>query len=156
MKRFKFSLDKVLSYDEYVKKRETDILGQLQAEYRAIEERRDATVEEDRAVKRQFLLDCEKGQTAAKAVATTRYIEELKRRIEELNVQLVRQAEKVEVQRQKLIQAAQDVQVIEKLRDKRYQGYQAARLKFDERFIEGFVSNRIARDAEEVPHGIEG
>ncbi|MEA4896638.1 flagellar FliJ family protein [Bacillota bacterium Meth-B3] len=156
MKRFKFSLDKVLSYDEYVKKRETDVLGRLQTEYRAIEARRDAAVQEDRAVKRQFLLDCERGQTAAKAVATARYIEELKRRIEDINVQLTRQAEKVEAQRQKLIQAARDVQVIENLRDRRYKGYQAAQVKYNERFIEGFVSNRIARDAEEVTHGIEG
>ncbi len=145
MKRYEFGLQKVLEYDRFVQKGEADVMNLLQAEYLEMKMRHDSLASEYLELKRQYQEDCESGQNAGKAAATGRYIMEVSQRLVKSRAQLKEQADRVEVQRQKLLSVTQDKEMIEKLRAHSWESYLAAERKSDELFIEDFLSNKAAQ-----------
>lgn len=145
MKRYEFGLQKVLDYDKFVQKNEADTMGQLQAEYLRMKEKHDQLAGEYLELKRRYQEDCEQGQNAGRAAATGRYIMEVAQKLVKSRAQLQEQLKRVEAQREKLVAATQDKEIIEKLRAHSWENYQAAERKSDEVFIEEFLSNKAAQ-----------
>lgn len=145
MKKFKFSLDTVLSYKQQA-------LGALQGEYaeamaqvRAQEavleklwrEYRDCNEDyRDRALEGMPITDALMYQSALRACEL-----EIQRETERLE-ELQAEAEK---RREKMVDAKKETSSIEKLREKKLDAYHKAEAKSEELFIEEFVSSTRAQ-----------
>ena len=145
MKRYEFGLQKVLDYDRFLQRNEADAMNLLQAEYLEMKEKHDALAGEYLELKRRYQEDCESGQNAGKAAATGRYIMEVSQHLVQSRAQLEAQMERIEAQREKLLAATQNKEMIEKLRVHSLENYRAAERKSDELFIEDFLSNKAAQ-----------
>lgn len=144
MKKFKFSLDTVLSYKQQA-------LGALQGEYaeamaqvRAQEavleklwrEYRDCNEDyRDRALEGMPITDALMYQNALRAAELE--IQRETKRLEELEAEAERR-------REKMVDAKKETSSIEKLREKKLDAYHKAEAKSEELFIEEFVSSTRA------------
>lgn len=144
MKKFKFSLDTVLSYKQQV-------LGVLQGEYaeamarvRAQEalleklwrEYRDCNEDyRDRALEGMPITEALMYQNALRASELE--IQRETERLEELQAEAERR-------REKMVEAKKETSSIEKLREKKLDAYHKAEAKSEELFIEEFVSSTRA------------
>lgn len=147
MKKFKFSLDTVLSYKQQV-------LGALQGEYaeamaqvRAQEalleklwqEYRDCNEDyRDQAMEGMPITDALMYQNALRAAEQE--IQRETKRLEELQAEAERR-------REKMVDAKKETSSIEKLREKKLDAYHKAEAKSEELFIEEFVSSTRSSQA---------
>lgn len=145
MKRFYFSLQKVLDYNDHIQKQEAETMSRLQAEYRTIEVRRESLIQSHHAQSLRFQADCATGQTAGQTAAISAYLYDLTCEIDRSSAALAKQGERVEAQRKRLTAATKDKKIFEKLRAHSLSDYQATARKGEGLFIEEFLANRAAR-----------
>ena len=145
MKKFKFSLDSVLSYKQQV-------LESLQGEHAAIL----AQVREQEAVLErawQDYRDCdgeyrqkkEQGITITDAMVYQNGLRVLERDIQRETDRLEELRKKEEKKRQEVVDAKIDTSSIEKLREHKLEDYHKAEQKAEEVLIDEFVSSARAR-----------
>jgi len=145
MKKFKFSLDSVLSYKEQV-------LESLQGEHAAIL----AEVREQEAVLEaawQAYRDCDAEYTRRKAEGITitdamvyqNGLRVLERDIQRETEKLAGLRKKEEAKRQEVVDAKIDTSSIEKLKEKKLDLYHKEAAKSEELLIDEFVSSARAR-----------
>ncbi len=147
MKKFKFSLDTVLSYKQQV----LDALQGEYAEAMALVHEQEALLEKlwreyrdcnedyrDQAMDGMPITDALMYQSALRAAELE--IQRETKRLEEL------QAE-AEKRREKMVEAKKETSSIEKLREKKLDAYHKAEAKSEELFIEEFVSSTRAASA---------
>lgn len=146
MKRYRFSLQKVLDYNDHLQKNEAEGMNRLLAEYRSLEARHKSLILSHREESMRFQADCAVGQTAGQAAARSAYLKDLAREIDRSRTELARQGERVEAQRKRLIAVTQEKEITEKLREHSWAEYQAAERKGEESFIEEFLANRTAQE----------
>lgn len=144
MKKFKFSLDTVLSYKQQV-------LGVLQGEHaeavaqvRAQETLLEELWQEYRDCNAEYHQRAEEGLPITEALmyqsalrASEREIQRETQRLEELEAE-------AEKRREKMVEAKKETSSIEKLREKKLDAYHKAEAKSEELFIEEFVSSARA------------
>lgn len=140
----RFSLQKVLDYRIHVQNDEAEAMSRVQAEFNAMQSRRDALVGTQAAARTRFQANCAAGQTAGQIAATGTYLKDLGQQIERSNAELAKQGERVEAQRKRLLAAAQDKEIIEKLRARAEAEFMSAERKSEERYIQEFLINRAA------------
>jgi flagellar export protein FliJ len=140
----RFSLQKVLDYRAHIKNDEAEAMNRVQAEYNAIQSRRDALLGTQASERARFQINCASGQTAGQIAATGTYLKDLSQQIDRSNAELAKQGERVEAQRKRLLAAAQDKEILEKLRARAEAEYQSAERKSEERYIQEFLINRAA------------
>lgn len=145
MKRYRFSLQKVLDYNTHLQKSEAEVMSRLQAELRAIDEKCASLENAYKTACVRFQESCAIGQTAGQAAATGVYLKDLTREIEKCRAEFHRQADRVEAQRKRLLAVTQDKEVIEKLRVRARAAYLEQERKSEEQFIEEFLANRTAQ-----------
>jgi len=145
VKKFKFSLDTVLSYKQQV-------LGVLQGEYaeamaqvHAQEALLEGLWQEYRDCDREYHERAETGLPITDALmyqsalrASELEIQRETKRLEELEAEAERR-------REKMVEAKKETSSIEKLREKKLDAYHKAEAKSEELFIEEFVSSARAR-----------
>lgn len=146
MKKFSFSLDKVLKYKHSSLDEEKNKLAVLRQELDSI----DGSIEENR---RQLTLSDKKlkklaaeGTTAFTIQSISFQIENTRRLITELKQKRQRQAVLVEHQLNIVLKATQDVNGIENLREKQLGIYQETVRKEDEQTMSELVGTQYARD----------
>ena len=141
MKKFKFSLDTVLTYKEQV-------LDALQGEHAAIlarvraqEDRVEGLWREYRAFDAEYHSRAETGLAITEALmyqsglrASELEIQRESERLEQLRIQ-------ADKKREEVVEAKKETSSIEKLKEKKLDAYQKAVAKSDELFIEEFVSS---------------
>lgn len=140
MKKFKFSLQKVLEYNTHIQKREKDILSALKAEFNELERQLELLKEKLEFSRADFLTSSFRGIRASEAVSKQNYIKELDRLILLQNKKIKDKQVQIDRQTEKLIEISKEKVTVEKLRDAKYEKYKAAERKSDEHFIEEFVS----------------
>ena len=138
MKKFKFSLDSVLSYKEQV-------LEALQGEHAAIlaqvreqEEVLEAAWQEYRGRKAE-------GMTITDAMVYQNGLRVLERNIQRETDKLEELRKKEEAKRQEVVDAKIDTSSIEKLKEHKLEDYNKAVQKDEEKLIDEFVSSARAR-----------
>lgn len=147
MKKFKFSLDTVLSYKQQV----LDALQGEYAEAMALVHAQEALLadlwQEYRDCDREYHQRAEQGllitdalmyQSALRASELT--IQRETKRLEQLEAE-------AEKRREKMVEAKKEASSIEKLREKKLDAYHKAEAKSEELFIEEFVSSTRAHAA---------
>ena len=148
MKKFKFSLDSVLSYKQ-------QILDSLQSEHGAILARMRAKEEElDRRWREYRQCNEEYQHRAAQGLAMTDVLmyqsrlRAMEREIQRATQELEDLKKQEEAKRAEVVEAKKESASIEKLKDKKLAAYHKEAAKQEEQFIEEFVSiTRIAGSA---------
>lgn len=147
MKKFKFSLDSVLSY-------KLQVLDALRGEHGAIllqvreqEERLEAVKEEYRGYNEEYCQRKAEGLTITDALMYQGGLRVLEKDIERETEALAQVRKKEEEKRAEVIEAKKETSSLEKLKDKKLEIYQKAVQKSEETFIEEFVVSARARSS---------
>lgn len=147
MKKFKFSLDTVLSYKQQV-------LDALEAEYAAAAAQVQAQEEVLEAVWKQYR-DCDEeyrvrkaeGMTITEATFYQSGLRALELSIQRETAKLEKLRKEAEKKREEMVEAKIDTSSLEKLKDKKLELYRKAVQKDEELLIDEFVSAARAGSA---------
>lgn len=141
MKKFQFSLDRLLEFKEKSQKHEKGILA-------AFRKQLDVLVEESHELQRQlreanerFNARAAQGMSPQAMQADKAYIKSLQEQIKEKQAQIFTAQSKVEKQLALVVELSKEVSSIESLKDKQLEEYRKLEMKQDELFVEEFVSN---------------
>ncbi len=147
MKKFQFSLQKLMDFREQELDRQKNSLALLQADLKRLEEARSLLEEkvavESEQLERVFTL----GATATEISVRKRYIVSLQQEIHIKEQQEIEKKLEIEKQLGVVVEATKDVRTLEKLEEKQLEEYKAAEQKENEQFIEEFVSGQTVRAA---------
>jgi len=142
MKKFVFSMEKVLDYSTHLQKSEKEILAGMRHEHDHLCEKRDGLKAARCGLRDEYSEKSSKGMTVKEIEAILTYMEELQTRItaqekviDALNAQIERQIKKV-------LKANKEKRSMEILRDRQLVLYEAATRKENERVIDEFVISR--------------
>ena len=145
MKKFKFSLDSVLSYKQQV-------LDALKGEYAAIlvevreqEKTLDAVKNDYREYNEEYCQRKAEGLTITDAIMYQNGLRALEQDIEREKAKLDGLRKKEEEKRGEVIEAKKETSSLEKLREKKLEVYQKAVQKSEEAFVEEFVISARTR-----------
>lgn len=142
MKKFKFSLDKLKSYKEQIKKREENTLASLRAEQlEKLHEKEELLKELDRR-NAEFIRKSEKGMTAMEMVTEKGFISYILDSIKAKDKEISIITAKINKQLIVVTEASREVQTLEKLEEKQLDEYRFKERKADEAFIDEYVGNR--------------
>lgn len=148
MKKFRFSLETVLDYKQQV-------LESLQIEHAAIQAKVRAQEERLRGLEEQhWELDAEFSQRKLKGIAILdamkyeQYLRATERAIEEAEAVLEDLREQEEAKRSEVVEAKKETSSIEKLRERKLDGYNKALRKSEEAMIDELVSTKRVMEAQ--------
>lgn len=148
MKKFKFSLDSVLSYKQ-------QILDALQAEHGVIlaqvrekEEELNQLWVDYRSWNEEFQKKAARGLPVTEVLIYQSTLRAMEREIQQTTTRLEELRQEEEAKRAEVVEAKKDSTSIEKLKDKKLALYRKEESKYEERFVEEFVSmTRLADSA---------
>ena len=148
MKKFRFSLETVLDYKQQV-------LESLQIEHAAIQAKGRAQEERLRGLEEQhWELDAEFSQRKLEGIAILdamkyeQYLRATERAIEEAEAVLEDLREQEEAKRSEVVEAKKETSSIEKLRERKLDGYNKALRKSEEAMIDELVSTKRVMEAQ--------
>ena len=145
MKKFKFSLDSVLSYKQQVldalKGEHAEILAQVHAQEDVLE----AVWQEYRDCNQEYSQRKAEGMTITDALVYQNGLRVLERNIQQETDKLEELRRKEEKKRQEVVNAKIDTSSIEKLKEHKLEDYNKAVMKDEEKLIDEFVSSAQAR-----------
>ena len=145
MKKFKFSLDSVLSYKQQVLDALKGEHAAILAEVRAQEEVLEAVWQEYRGCDAEYSRRKAEGITITDAMVYQNGLRVLERNIQRETEKLEELRKKEEAKRQEVVDAKIDTSSIEKLREHKLEDYNKAVQKDEEKLIDEFVSSARAR-----------
>jgi flagellar FliJ protein len=147
MKKFRFSLETVMEYKQ-------QILDSLQTEHGAIlakARRQEALIEELEAAYRHLAQEFNRrkleGISILDAMKYEQYLRSSERQ-EEAYQHLAELQKQEEAKRDEVVEAKKETSSIEKLREKKLEGYNKAVQKSEEAMIDEFVMTRRAMEAQ--------
>ena len=148
MKKFRFSLETVMEYKQQV-------LDSLQAEHGAIlakVRRQEELIEELEAAYRHLAQEFNRrkleGISILDAMKYEQYLRSSERQLEETSQHLAKLQKQEEAKRDEVVEAKKETSSIEKLREKKLEGYNKAVQKSEEAMIDEFVMTRRAMEAQ--------
>ncbi|MDN5377854.1 MAG: hypothetical protein PWQ76_105 [Clostridiales bacterium] len=142
MKKFEFTLGKLLGYKEQVLKKEKNDLAALRKQQQQAMEERQRLIEKLEHSNREFAEKCKKGMSPQHIVLEKSYINSVCEQIRALERSIELFGVKIEKQLVVVVEASKEVSTLEKLRDKQFEDYQKAVQKSEELFISEFVANK--------------
>ena len=147
MKKFQFTLQKLMDYREQELDRQKNTLNALRGELNKIEaaaaELRRKVLAESTELERI----CTEGAQAFEVSVRKRYIVTLQQEIHVREAQAVQKRQEIDAQLGVVVEATKDVKTLEKLEEKQLEEYKALENKENEQFIEEFVSNAALRSS---------
>ncbi|MGN0687615.1 MAG: flagellar export protein FliJ [Oscillospiraceae bacterium] len=145
MKKFQFTLQKLMDYREQELDRQKNTLNALRGELNKIEaaaaELHTKVIEESAELERV----CAQGAQAYEISVRKRYIVTLQQEIHLREAQAVQKRQEIDAQLGIVVDATKDVKTLEKLEEKQLEEYKTLENKEHEQFIEEFVSNASLR-----------
>ena len=148
MKKFRFSLETVMEYKQQV-------LDSLQAEHGAIlakVRRQEELIGELEAAYRHLAQEFNRrkleGISILDAMKYEQYLRSSERQLEEAYQHLAKLQKQEEAKRDEVVEAKKETSSIEKLREKKLEGYNKAVQKSEEAMIDEFVMTRRAMEAQ--------
>lgn len=147
MKKFQFSLEKVLSYKQQrqdaLRSEHAEILAQVHAQEALVE----SLWKRYREYGAEYRERCECGLPMTEVLVYQSGLRAMEREIQGETKQLEQLRERAEAKRKEVVEAKQETAAIEKLKEKKVRDYQKALEKSEEAFIEEFVSTSRVRAA---------
>ena len=145
MKRFEFSLNKLMNYKQQVLDREKNDLAHLRRQQQQLMDEKQELEERLRSSNEEF---CEKSGVGMNVIQITMfksYHQSLTQQINDLQSSIVEMEVKVQNQLNNVIEATKEVSSLEKLEDRQLEDYKFRSAKEEERFISEYVMNSTYR-----------
>lgn len=148
MKKFQFTLQKLMDFRQQELDRQKNILSALQADLQRIYEEKDELSRRVVELSAELEEVCRAGAQAFEISVRKRYIVTLQQEIHAREVSAAQKQEEINKQLGVVVEATKDVRTLEKLEGKQLEEYKAAAVKENEQFIEEFVSGQSIRKAQ--------
>ena len=150
MKKFTFSLQKLMDFREQELDRQKNALSLLQSDLKRIDESREDLIKKLSEQEEQLERVYKMGSTAMDISMRKRYIVTLQQEIHIREQQAEEKKVEIEKQLSVVVDATKDVKTLEKLEEKQLEEYKHAVGKENELFIEEFVSGQTVRAVNSV------
>lgn len=147
MKKFQFTLQKLMDFREQELDRQKNALAVLQGDLKKIQDRREELVAQVVRYSNDLVAAGSAGVSVAEMAMRKRYIVTLQQEIHECERRAVLKQQEIDKQLAVVVDATKDVKTLEKLEEKQLEEYKAAEGKENELFIEEFVSGGAVRRA---------
>lgn len=144
MKKFSFSLEKLLSYKEQVFDIERGVLATMNALLHQLREELTALQQEKKRSGDELNARYAQGVTALDIARHKTYLDALGEAMEEKKIRIELQRQAIDRQTDKVREAKIEISTMEKLREKKLEEYNYSQQKAQELFIDEFVSNQRA------------
>ena len=141
MKRFEFSLAKLLNYKEQVLKREKNDLANLRKQQQQHIEEKEQLILKLKNANDGYVICSNRGMTPPQIALAKGYINSLSDKIRELEQTIIIWDKRIEKQLGVVVEATKEVSSLEKLQEKQLMDYNMASQKEEEIFISEYVSN---------------
>jgi len=142
MKKFIFSLQKVLEIKEQILENLKIELSNLNQEYKIIELDIKNLKNKFSAINNEFLEKSAVGISVGEMSYYKIYMSSILKQVENKEEEIENLLKKIESKRQEIVSKNIEISSLEKLKEKEYEKYNSALLKSEEIFIEEFVSNK--------------
>lgn len=148
MKKFRFSLETVLEYKHQVLETLQTEHGAILARVREQEQHIEELEAAYRALSHEFNRRKAEGLTILDAIKYEQYLRSSERQIEEAYEHLRQLQKQAEKKRAEVVEAKKETSSIEKLREKKLEGYNKAIQKSEEALIDEFVTTKRIMEAQ--------
>ena len=145
MKKFSFSLARMMNYEEQILEREKGVMGRLIAEHDEIAARQQEIICQLEKIHGEMDVEIRRGTTVYQINAYTAMIRTGKFQLEQLKKQLLIKKAEIERQRQTVTEASQEVKKLEKLKEKQLEEYHHSEKKEEAEPISEHVSGSFLR-----------
>lgn len=145
MKKFQFSLSKVLDYKDQMLEKEKNYLADLNAQKANVDQRIDAFQNEFEIVNQRFMKETAKGISVIQIKSFEYQLQSIRYQIKQLKSQQSALGCAVEKQIQVVVEASQEVTGLDKLEEKQRTQYNMEQAKGNEAQIAEFVSSQFIR-----------
>lgn len=145
MKKFQFSLSKVLDYKDQVLEKEKNHLANLHAKKARIDQCIDDFQVEFEAVNQRFTKETAQGISVIQIKTFEFQLQSIRLQIKQLQSEQKALSQTIEKQIQVVIEASQEVTGLDKLEEKQRMEYNIEQAKGNEAQIAEFVSSRLIR-----------
>lgn len=147
MKKFEFSLKKMLSYKEQIQDLEKNKLAQLSLKKNKLEDLIESLKQETINLSAQMLKVTQGGTSEAEIRNFSFQLQNNRLYLKQLANELLLAAYAVEEQLKVVLLATQEVEGLEKLKEKQYEEYLYADTKAQELIVSEFISSKLARES---------
>ncbi|OJU14275.1 MAG: flagellar export protein FliJ [Clostridiales bacterium 43-6] len=148
MKKYKFSMQKVLDYKEDMQSHEKNILMGMKVKYNTLCDQLDTLKQSYEDCKAEYEAKCEEGMTITQVIVQKSYILQLQEKIDLQKELMAKAAAEMEKQVEKINAITIEKSSIERLKDRNYEEYKALESKENEIFINEFVINSASQKEE--------
>ena len=148
MKKFRFSLETVLEYKQQVLETLQTEHGAILARVREQEQHIEELEAAYRALSHEFNRRKAEGLTILDAIKYEQYLRSSERQIEEAYEHLRQLQKQAEKKRAEVVEAKKETSSIEKLREKKLEGYNKAIQNSEEALIDEFVTTKRIMEAQ--------
>jgi flagellar FliJ protein len=145
LKKFHFTLDKLLDFKGQILEKEKNSLASLNAQKAEALELKAALERQMKEEQDDFNIRAQKGISAADMFIFKESHNALRLRIEEAKASIASLEDAVEKQLGVVTEASKEVKSLEKLEEKQLEDYKFKAAKADEQFIEEYVSSSSVR-----------
>lgn len=148
MKKFRFSLQKLMEYKEQLLDGEKNVLNLMQHERNLLDKHILSLQNMYNISRENYKKLSEKGATILEITVQQQHIREIQRKIEEQQNVLAMQDKKIEHQTKVIVSLNTEISSLNKLKDKQFADYKYKLQKQEELLIEEFVSNTSASNSD--------
>ena len=148
MKRFQFTLQKLMDFRQQELDRQKNTLSALQSDLQRMHQEKEELIRQVEQSSEELDVVCRQGAQAYEISVRKRYIVSLQQEIHAHEFSISMKQEEVNKQLGVVVEATKDVRTLEKLEKKQLEEYKAAATKENEQFIEEFVSGQSIRKAQ--------
>lgn len=148
MKKFQFTLQKLMDFRQQELDRQKNTLSALQADLQRIYAEKEQLIKQVEEFSAELETVCRQGAQAFEISVRKRYIVTLQQEIHAKDASAARKQEEINKQLGVVVEATKDVRTLEKLEEKQLEDYKTAANKENEQFIEEFVSGQSIRAAQ--------
>lgn len=145
MKKFQFSLSKVLDYKDQMLEKEKNYLADLHAQKAKVDHRIDAFQNEFEIVNQRFMKETAQGISVIQIKSFEYQLQSIRYQIKQLKSQQSALLSAVEKQIQVVVKASQEVTGLDKLEEKQRTQYNIEQARGNEAQIAEFVSSQFIR-----------
>lgn len=146
MKKFIFTLERMLSYKRSLYEKERNQLAQLRAERAGLEQQRDDTVQQMLRIDADFREKAVTGVSIEEVNQVKYHRENSDMLVHQLEEDMAKLDVEIEKQLLIVIQLDQDVKGLEKLREKQWEEYTAAAAKEEQERVLELVSSQFVEE----------
>lgn len=141
MKKFAFSMQKLLEYTTHVEDNEKTVLQSMRRDHQELSRRLEALRQQIEVYRREYEEKCAGGIVMRELIVLREYMDEMEKQVGQFLVLLEESEREIDRQIDKIVGISKEKQSMDKLRDKYWQSYLNEQRKSEDVMIDEFVAN---------------